>query len=87
MEREIPVIFVITSLESVDELTGYMNYDSRVLRGHTGVADYQNKNLKAKFLKNAQPVTCTIATMNGHDFIDTLSHRHPVDGRVRMFRW
>jgi hypothetical protein len=71
MEREIPVIFAITSLESVDELTGLMNYDSRVLIRHTGMGDYQNKNLKAKFYKNAQPVTCTIATLNGHDFIST----------------
>ena len=71
MEREIPVIFAITSLESVDELTGYMNYDSRMLIRHTGMEDYQNKNLKAKFFKNTQPVTCTIATLNGHDFIST----------------
>jgi hypothetical protein len=71
MDREVPVIFAITSLESVDELTGHMNYDSRVLIRHTGMDHYQNKNLKAKFFKNAQPVTCTIATLNGHDFIST----------------
>jgi hypothetical protein len=70
-EREIPVIFAITALENVDELTGHMNYDSRVLIRHLGKEDYQNKNLKAKFFKNEQPVTCTITTMNGHDFIST----------------
>ena len=71
MEREIPVIFTITSIKSVDELTGHLNYDSRVLLLHTGKADVQNKNLKARFLKNGQTVSCTIATMNGHDFIST----------------
>jgi hypothetical protein len=71
LEKEIPVIFTITSIMSVDELTGQLNYDSRVLLLHTGKADVQNKNLKARFLKNGQPVSCTIATMNGHDFIST----------------
>jgi hypothetical protein len=71
MEKEIPVIFTITSIKSIDELTGQQNYDSRVLLFHSGNEDIQNKNLKAKFLKNGQPVSCTIATMNGHDFIST----------------
>lgn len=71
MEKEIPVIFTITSIKSVDELTGYLNYDSRVLLLHTGKVDVQNKNLKARFLKNGQTVSCTIATMNGYDFIST----------------
>ena len=71
METEIPLIFTITSIQSVDELTGHLNYDSRVLLLHTGKADVQNKNLKARFLKNGQPVSCTIVTMNGHDFIST----------------
>jgi len=71
METEIPVIFTITSIKSVDELTGHLNYDSRVLILHTGKTEVQNKNLKARFLKNGQSVSCTIATMNGHDFIST----------------
>jgi hypothetical protein len=71
METEIPKIFTITSIKSVDEITGHLNYDSRVLLLNTGKAVVQNKNIKARFLKNGQPVTCTIATMNGHDFIST----------------
>lgn len=71
MEKEIPVIFAITSVENIDELTGTMNFDSRVLLRHTGTEEYQNKNLKAKFFRNEQPVTCTVATLNGHDFIST----------------
>ncbi len=71
MEKEIPAIFTITAIKSVDELTGTMNYDSRVLLLHTGKSDFQNKNLKAGFLKNGQTVSCTIATLNGHDFIST----------------
>lgn len=70
-EREIPVVFTITALESVDERTGRMNFDSRVLIRHTGREEYLNKNLKAIFSKNGKPVICTIATMNGHDFIST----------------
>ncbi len=86
MEKEIPVIFTITSIKSVDELTGHLNYDSRVLLLHTGKTDVQNKNLKARFLKNGQPVSCTIATMNGHDYHQHVSYRCPVDGRFRVFR-
>jgi len=71
MEKEIPVIFAITGVENVDELTGHNNYDSRMLLLNTGTDDYPNKNLKAGFLKNGQPVLCNIATMNGHDFIST----------------
>jgi hypothetical protein len=72
MEKGIPVIFTITSIESVDEMTGHMNYDSRVLLLHTGKTDVQNKNLKAIFSKNGQLVPCVIATMNGNDFISTI---------------
>jgi hypothetical protein len=72
MEKEIPVIFTITSIESVDELTGRLNYDSRVLLLHTGKTDFQNKNLTARFSKNGQMVPCIIVTMNGNDFISTV---------------
>jgi len=71
IETEIPKIFTITSIKSVDELTGNLNYDSRVLLLHNGKTDVQNKNLKARFLKNGHLVSCTISTMNGHDFIST----------------
>jgi hypothetical protein len=71
MEREIPAIFTITAIRGVDEITGHLNYDSRLLLLHTGTADYQNRNLKAEIVKNGEPVPCTIATMNGDDFIST----------------
>jgi len=71
METEIPVIFTISSINSIDEMTGHLNYDSRMLIVHTGITEIQNKNLKAKFLKNGQLVSCSISTMNGHDFIST----------------
>lgn len=70
-EKEIPAIFIITAIQGVDEITGHMNYDSRLLLLHTGTADYQNRNLTARIVKNGEPVSCTIATMNGHDFIST----------------
>ncbi|MFA5347387.1 MAG: type IV pilin [Methanoregula sp.] len=71
MEKEIPEIFTITGIESTDEITGHLNFDSRVILLHTGEVSYQNKNLTAKFFKNEQPVPCSITTMNGHDFINT----------------
>ena len=71
METEIPVIFTIVSIKSVDEMSGHQNYDSRVLLLHTGKTDIQNKEIKARFFKNGQPVSCNIATMNGYDFIST----------------
>jgi hypothetical protein len=70
-DKDIPVIFTITAIESVDEITGHLNYDSRLTLLHTGNADYQNRNLKIKFLKNGQPLACAIPTLNGHDFIST----------------
>jgi len=70
-ETGIPAIFTITAIESTDEITGHMNYDSRVILLHTGVKTYQNNNLTADFFKNGQVVPGSINTMNGHDFIST----------------
>jgi hypothetical protein len=67
----VPAIFTITRIDNVDEITGHLNYDSRVMLIHTGTLNYQNNNLKAKFYRNGQPVNAYIATMNGHDFIST----------------
>ena len=72
MEKEIPEIFTITTIESVDEITNHLNFDSRVILLHTGKIAFQNRNLTAKFFRNGQPVSCSITTMNGHDFIDTV---------------
>ena len=69
--REIPAIFTITAIQGVDEITGRLNYDSRMLLLHTGTADYPNRNLKAEIVKNGKPLSCSITTMNGHDFIST----------------
>jgi hypothetical protein len=66
-----PAIFIITSIESVDEITQQSSDDSRVILLHTGTAIYQNKNLKAQFYKNGIQVDANIGTMNGHDFIST----------------
>jgi len=72
MEKKIPEIFTITAIESIDEITGHLNYDSRVILLHTGEIAYQNKNLTAKFFRNGLPLSCAITTMNGHDFINTI---------------
>ena len=71
MEKQIPAIFTITSIQGVDEITGHLNYDSRLILLHTGTTDYQNRNLRAGVKKNGEQVSCTISTMNGHDFIST----------------
>ena len=71
MEKEIPAIFTITSIQGVDEITGHMKYDSRMILLHTGTIDYQNRNLRAGILRNGVRVSCAISTMNGHDFIST----------------
>jgi hypothetical protein len=67
----IPEIFTITAIESTDEITGHLNFDSRVILLHTGEKTYQNNNLTAKFFKNGQMVPVTFITMDGHDFIST----------------
>jgi hypothetical protein len=71
METGIPEIFTITAIESTDEITGRLNFDSRVILLHTGERTYQNNNLTAKFFKNGQMVLGTIITMDGHNFIGT----------------
>lgn len=67
----VPAIFTITGIDNVDEITGHLNYDSRVMLIHTGTLNYENGNLKAAFFKKGQLVNCNIETMNGHDFIST----------------
>jgi hypothetical protein len=70
-KNEVPAIFQITSISHIDEKTGALNYDSRVVMLHTGLAPFQNDNLMAKFFKNEQPVSCNILTLHGEDFIPT----------------
>jgi hypothetical protein len=68
----IPAIFIIKSVESLDDETGRMNYDSRVFIHHIGQSNYPNRDLSAKFYKNNIPVHCNIVTMNGQDFINSI---------------
>lgn len=68
---EVPAIFKISSISHNDEKTGALNYDSRVILLHTGLAPFQNENLMAKFFRNEQPVSCKILTLHGEDFIPT----------------
>jgi hypothetical protein len=70
----IPAIFVITNVIHIDDYTGKLNYDSRVIILHTGTANYQNKNLKAQFYKNGVQVNANIQTLNGDDFIKSTVH-------------
>ena len=67
----IPAIFVITNVIHVDDYTGKLNYDSRLIIIHKGTISYKNSNLKATVYRNGKPLNCVISTMNGHDFIST----------------
>lgn len=67
----IPAIFEITNVIHVDDYTGAMNYDSRLILKHTGTKTYENRNLKALLYRNGQSLNCMISTMNGNDFIST----------------
>ena len=53
----VPQILIITGIYDVDDITGLLNYDSRVLLVNSDTLDYTNGNLKAVFLKNGQPVS------------------------------
>lgn len=66
-----PAIITITRIESIDEITSQLTYDSRVILLHSGIVPYQNNNLKAQFYKNGVQVNANIGTLNGHDFIST----------------
>jgi FlaG/FlaF family flagellin (archaellin) len=68
----VPAIFTITNIDSTDEITKKINFDSRVIIINSGTASYQNKNLKAIFYKNGVKVNANIQTLNGHDFISTV---------------
>ncbi|OPY37694.1 MAG: hypothetical protein A4E35_01123 [Methanoregula sp. PtaU1.Bin051] len=68
----IPAIFVITNVFHVDDYTGKMNYDSRIIVLHTGTKTYDNANLKAYIFRNGEPLGCAIETLNGNDFISTV---------------
>ncbi len=68
----IPAIFTITNIIHVDDKTGKLNYDSRMIILHTGTTSYMNANLKAYVFRNGQPLSCVIETLNGNDFISTV---------------
>lgn len=68
----IPAIFIVTDVIHTDDVTGAVNYDSRLILMHTGSITYSNTDLKAHVFNNDQPVNCVIETLNGNDFISTV---------------
>lgn len=70
----VPAVFVITNVFHVDDYTGHMNYDSRLIVRNAGTTTYQNAGLSAAIYKNGKPLSCVISTLNGHDFISTVHH-------------
>jgi hypothetical protein len=73
--QQLPV-FEIRSVDSTDEITGTLNYDSRVRFVHNGTENYQNDRMKAVFFKNGGQWSCVIETLSGAHFIP--SHHHGV---------
>ena len=70
----IPAIFVITNVIHVDDYTGKLNYDSRLIITHMGTISYKNSNLKATVYRNGKPLNCVIETLNGTEFINTVHY-------------
>jgi len=68
----IPAIFVITNVVHVDDYTGNMNYDSRLIVKHTGTKTYNNANLKASIYRNGKKLNCVIDTLRATDFMSTV---------------
>jgi len=67
---ETPSFIEIRSVIHTNE-PGALNYDSRVVLFHNGTKSYPNKDLTAVFYRNGNRLSCTIETLNGHDFIPT----------------
>ena len=70
----VPAVFVITNVFHVDDYTGAMNYDSRLIVKNAGTTTFKNAGLSAAISKNGKPLNCVIQTLNGHDFISTVHH-------------
>jgi len=70
----IPAIFVITNVIHIDDYTGKLNYDSRLIVTHKGTISYDNSNLKATVYRNGKPLNGVIETLNGNEFINTVHY-------------
>jgi hypothetical protein len=70
--RMIPEIFIITNIVHIDDVTGAMNYDSRMIILHTGSITYDNSKLKARLYRNDVPLDCVIETLRATDFMSTV---------------
>ena len=68
----IPAIITITNIIHVDDYTGKMNYDSRMILIHTCKISYKNSDLKAYVFRNGKPLSCVIQTLNANEFIHTV---------------
>jgi len=70
----VPAIFVITSVVHVDDYTGAMNYDSRLIVKNVGTTTFKNAGLSAAIYRNGKPLNCVISTLNGNDFMSTVHY-------------
>ncbi len=68
--RETPSFIEIHRVIHTSE-QGDLTYDSRVVLLHNGTIPYYNDNLTATFYRNGTRLSCTIETLNGHNFIKT----------------
>jgi hypothetical protein len=69
-------IFEIESMDHIDEITGKLNYDSRLRFVHNGTENYHNNNLKAVVYRNGGEWSCAIETLSGSQFIP--SHHYNI---------
>ncbi len=63
--------FEIRSVDHFDEITGKLNYDSRLRFINNGTMNYKNDDLMANFYKTGSSWSCTIETLSGSQFIPT----------------
>jgi len=67
-----PALFAITDIDSIDDVTGNLNYDSRIELINKGTESYQNDDLSAFIYRNNYKLDARITTINGYLFIKTV---------------
>jgi hypothetical protein len=69
----VPTVFEITKIRHTNPY-GILDYDSYMTVKNIGNVAYDNRKLYAKTYRNGELLSCTIPTINGHDFIPLHPH-------------
>ena len=71
-----PPLFTVRTVHHTDELTGALNYDSRLVFYHNGSVNYKNDDLSAMVYRNGGEWSCPVETLNGEHFVP--SHHYKI---------